>query len=196
MALHFWKKRLCLFRKNGLGNIFSTWNWGCHLFLCSLSKMALLVPDMKTIYGSKIPPVGKSCSSCPLHWENAIVLHFKVLQMSSNGMLKDLFVMTLKAIPLKKVGRFFGPPSRTTLVFKIQERDQGPRSASNARPSADIHHHTDHLRLLTISTGSWYKEDKIIIPGRASLQMDDRSVSEIWIIHVQYKRSSTRPWHI
>ena len=70
-------------------------------------------------------------------------------------MLRDIFVMTLKTIQLKKkVGRFFGPPLRTTLVFKIQERDQGPRSASNARPSADIHHHTDHLRLLTISTGS------------------------------------------
>ena len=67
-------------------------------------------------------------------------------------MLKDLFVMALKTIQLKKVGRFFGHPLRTTLVFKIQERDQGPRSASNARPSADIHHHTDHLRLLSIST--------------------------------------------
>ena len=71
MALHFWKK-------NVLGNTFSTLK--CFLltkaatifFFCSLSKMALLVPDMKTIYRSNIPLAGKSCSSCPLHWENAI----------------------------------------------------------------------------------------------------------------------------
>ena len=165
---------LFISEKNVLGNTFSTWKWflltqaATIFFFCSLSKMALLVPDMKTIYRSKIPLAGKSCSCRPLHWENAIF--FKMLQMSSNGMLKDLFVMALKTIQLKKVGRFFGHPLRTTLVFKIQERDHGSRWASNARPSADIHHHTDHLRLLTISTaGRWYKEDKMIIPERAPL---------------------------
>ena len=105
--------------------------------------------------------------------------------MSSNGMLRDIIVMTLKTIQLKKVGRFFGHPLRTTLVFKIQERDQGPRSASNARPSADIHQHTDHLRPLTISTaGRWYDIRKTKWSFLKPLQLDDRSVTEIWSIHV------------
>ena len=79
-AISYGWEWLFISEKNVLGNTFSTWKWflltqAATIFLfCSLSKMALLVPDMKTIYRSKIPLAGKSCSCRPLHWENAIFL--------------------------------------------------------------------------------------------------------------------------